>query len=183
MSPPQLQFMLSPPASPLQRIRNHLWLESQMRKVDRFVRSDGLAVVPFKLPHDREPRYSYSVGLDEAFGQPELIVFDQRWESASSQFFAARAGLLSGELKLEDGMLWAEDGQGRCVLRRVHPTQVAGWLGLACERRRRLKGSAEGLEAFQFVATDLGGWLPWEAGYDESVRIWQPALWESANAA
>jgi hypothetical protein len=33
------------------------------------------------------------------------------------------------------------------------------------------------------VVSDLGGWLPWEAGYDDSVRIWQPALYEPESAS
>jgi hypothetical protein len=182
MSEPQLQFFLSPPASPLQRWRNAIWLASQMSKVDHFVRRDGLAVVPFQLRGDRRSRYSYSVGFDEAFDGPELILFDQAWEVAAGVFFEVREGILRGELALHDGMLWAEDGQGRCVWREVHPSQgAAGWLGLAGERRGRLRGAAEGLQAFQLVASDTSGFLPWEPGYDESVRKWQPALYEPSE--
>jgi hypothetical protein len=179
MTPPQLQFFLDPPRSPLQRWRNRLWLASRMRKVDHFIRHDGLAVVPFQLPGDREPRYSYSVGFDEAFGHPELIVFDQPWPTAADQFFAVHDALLRNELKLQDGMVWIEDATGRFVWRKGHPSRVdAGWLGLAGERRRRRTGDAAGLELFQLVASDRNGRLPWEPGYDESLRKWQPALYE-----
>lgn len=45
-------------------------------------------------------------------------------------------------------------------------------------------GHRPNLRAFQFVTTDKSGFLPWEPGYDESARKWQPALYEPpADAA
>ena len=184
MSPPQMQFFFDPPKSALQKLRNRLWLRSQMRKVDHFVWRHGLAVVPFQLPQDLAPRYSYSVGFDETFGHPELIVFDQPWETASAEFFHVRERLFRNQLELEDGMVWIESEDGRCVWRKVHPSQAAsGWMGLARERRRQRTGDDAGLQAFQLVATDKAGVLPWEAGYDEAARRWQPALWEAVESS
>lgn len=181
MTSPQIQFFLNPPRSRLQTLRNRLWLASQMRKVDYFIRHHGLAVVPFQMPGDSAPRYSYSVGFDEAFGHPELIVFDQPWDVASNEFFAVRTKLHAG-LKLEDGMVWIEEERGCCVWRKVHPSQAdGGWLGLARERRRRRTGEIDGLQAFQLVASDKQGHLPWTPGYDEAARRWQPALYEPAE--
>jgi hypothetical protein len=160
-------------------LRERLWLSGQMRKVARRVKAGGWTAIPFQLPHDAAPRFFYSVGFDETLNQPELIVFDQTAEVAVDNFHLAFQGLLAGDLTLDDGMVWAEDGLSRCVLRKVHPGQVAGgWLGLAQERRRIVKGDADGLQAFQLVASDKSGFLPWEPGYNETVRVWQPALYD-----
>jgi hypothetical protein len=69
-------------------------------------------------------------------------------------------------------------------VRKVHPSQVSSWFGLATERRRRINGDSSGPAAFQLVLADRGGFLPWEPGYDEQARKWQPALYEPpADAA
>ncbi|CAN7584585.1 DUF4262 domain-containing protein [Phenylobacterium sp. LjRoot225] len=176
MTPPELMFFCNGRRPSL---RERLWLSGQMRKVARHVKASGWTAIPFQLPHDAAPRFFYTVGFDETLNQPELIAFDQTVEVAVNQFHVAFQELQAGELALEDGMVWAQDGPCRCVLRKVHPGQLAnGWVGLARERRRIVKGDADGLQAFQLVATDRSGFLPWEPGYDEAVRKWQPALYE-----
>ena len=181
MAPPELMFFRNDRRPSL---RERLWLRGQMRRIDRHVRATGWSAAPFQLPHDHAPRFFYTIGFDESLNQPELIVFDQAAEVAINAFYTAFERLRTGELVLEDGMLWAEDDHGRCVARRVHPEQVAaGWLGLATERRRKTKGDADGLQAFQLVASDTSGFMPWESGYDESVRKWQPALYETDDSA
>lgn len=165
-------------------LRERLWLRGQMRKIAPRVEADGWVIVPFQLPQDPAPRFFYTVGFDETLNQPELIMFDQPAEVAVSEFHTAFEQLQAGELTLEDGMLWSKEGPRRSVARRVHPAEAAGgWLALAKERRRIVKGDASGLRAFQLVGCDKSGFLPWEPGYDEAVRKWQPALWEPPTPA
>lgn len=176
MTPPELMFFRNGHHPSL---RERFWLAGQMRKAARRVKSSGWIAVPFQLPHEPAPRFLYTVGFDETLNQPELIIFDQPVEAALNEFHTAFQQLQTGDLALEDGMIWSQEGRSRCVARKVHPKQIAGgWFGLARERRRIVKGDADGLQAFQFVITDKSGFLPWEPGYDESVRKWQPALYE-----
>jgi hypothetical protein len=172
---PQTMFFRGGPHGLAERI----WLARQNQKVGRQVRKYGWAAVPVRLPHDKGDRFIYTVGFEETLSHPELIIFDTPYDVAVREFRTAFEGLRHGELRLEDGMVWAEDDQGRCVLRKVHPSQAdRGWFGLAGERRRGLKGAREGLEGFQFVLADKSGHFPWEPGYDEAVRKFQPTLYE-----
>jgi hypothetical protein len=70
------------------------------------------------------------------------------------------------------------------VWRNVDPSQVesrVGWFTLAKMRRLAVKGEMFGLEVFQLVLADEKGILPWEAGYNESIRFRQPALYLQAT--
>ena len=180
MTPPELMFFRGDHRPGL---RERLWLRGQLRKIGRHIQAEGWIAVPFQLPGDRAPRFFYTVGFDETLSQPELILFDQPAELVVGEFQTAFEQLQTGELALEDGMTWVEQDGMRCILREVHPEQIAGgWFGLARERRRALKGAPDGLRAFQLVSADKAGFLPWEAGYDEAARQWQPALWEPPAA-
>lgn len=149
-----------------------------MRNVAKVVGQHGWTTVPVSGPDDG-PSWVYTVGFDETLRHPELIIFDTPYEAAAMELHTAFEGLRSGELKLEDGMVWAEDQSGRCIVRKVHADRISGegWFSLALHRRRTLKGDWNGLEAFQLVLADRAGVLPWKAGYDEAARRYQPALY------
>jgi hypothetical protein len=164
-------------------VAERIWLWRRMRWVARDIAKDGWTVVPFQLSHDAAPRFFYTVGFSESLGQPEMIVCDTPFEQAAAEFNTAFEGLRSGELTLSDGQVWSEQGAVRCILRRVHPSQITSWLGLAAERHRRMKGDAATLAAFQLVLPDKAGFLPWEPGYSEEARTWQPALYEPRGRA
>lgn len=174
MTPPELMFFSSHPPSLLQRI----WLRTQMRKIDRALKQSDWLIVPFQFPWDEAPRWFSTLGLEEMLDHPELIIFDQPAWAVWNSLRGIVEGIGEG-VSLEDGMQINADGDVPCVAREVHPSQIsAGWFGLALERRRILKGDADGFRAFQVVVADKRGFLPWEAGYDEAVRIWQPGLYE-----
>lgn len=164
-------------------LKERLWLRSRMRWLTKVVRELGWAAVPVRFPQDDRDRWVYTVGFSEALNHPELIVFDMPHQNAFEEFYVIFEAVRLGQLTIEDGMVWSEEGEPRCVLRRVHPQNVtAGWFGLAEERRRLRRGEVAGLEAFQLVLCDRNGCLPWEPGYDETVRQFQPALYEPRDA-
>jgi hypothetical protein len=156
---------------------DRIWLARQMRNVARMVGEHGWVPVPVEAPGG--PSWVYTVGFDETLAHPELIMFDTPYEAAAGEIHSAFEQLRSGELTIEDGMVWAEEGAARCVVRKVHPERISGegWFSLALHRRRIVKRDYHGLAAYQLVLTDKSGRLPWEAGYDESVRRFQPALY------
>ena len=161
---------------------DRIWLGRQMRHVANMVAAHGWVPVP--LQGRAGPSWVYTVGFDETLGHPELILFDAPYEFAATEFHAAFEGIKSGGLLLADGMTWSEEGVGKCIVRKVHPDRIsgAGWFSLALHRRRIVKGDYFGLEAYQLVLPDKSGRLPWDAGYDESIRKWQPALWEPLDS-
>lgn len=124
------------------------------------------------------PIWAYSVGLWELAGAPELILFghDEVWSNGPLSH--AKQELCEG-LVLEDGTLWKiEEFEG--VWRRVHPIQIrdAEWFNCARRYRRERTGS-EDFEAYQLFVPDEGGKYPWEEGFDEEFRHYQPELYLS----
>lgn len=126
------------------------------------------------------PTWVYTLGFDETLNQPEIVVFDVQQTDANPLLWRAYEELKSGGLVLEDGKTWVEDEQARLVWRKVHPSQIdnaEGWLTFAVERRKRRTGRGSDLEAFQLVLSDAERRMPWDEGYDERLRLRQPALY------
>jgi hypothetical protein len=126
------------------------------------------------------PTWAYTIGFDETLDQPEIIVFDAPRRSASALFWRTFEALRSGSLVLEDGAARLDDAGQGAVWRKVHPSHIdcaEGWLAFAQHRRAKVTGKPFGLEAFQYVLPDQDGRMPWDAGYDESLRPLQPALY------
>ena len=184
MVPSQTMFFRSP-SSGMQGVRDQLWLSRQMRRIGREIGRYGWSAAPLQLPYDRAPRCIHTVGFDESLNRPELIIFDTPPEIAFQELSFAFQAWSRDQLEIKDGSTWFKDaGEVRCVVRKVDPSQVSSWFGLAAERRRRITGDSSGLAAFQLVLADRAGFLPWEPCYDESAGMWQPALYEpEADAA
>lgn len=126
------------------------------------------------------PTWAYSIGFDETLDQPEVIFFDVPQDAANGLMWTTFRALRDGTLVLEDGKDWTDAPEGRCVWRKVHPSQVDGpdgWFSLACKRRQERTGRRFGIEGFQLVLSDEKGLMPWDVGYDERLRPRQPALW------
>ena len=129
------------------------------------------------------PCWAYSLGFEETLGQPEVVLFDATQEDANALFWWIYKSLEAGELELKDGEAWAPEGEVIGVWREVHPTQVEapdGWFAAALERRQR-RGATDGFRAFQLVVADPSRKLPWDEGYDERLRLKQPALYMAAQ--
>jgi hypothetical protein len=163
---------------------DRIWLSRQMARLDKLIREAGWAFIPVQLPHDRAPRWFYTAGFVEKFGQPEMIIFDAPADVAWEDFAKAFHWLLGGGQPLEDGMTWAEDEGKRSVLREARFDRPQGirYLPLAEERHLRLTGKLEGFRALQIVLPDREGRLPWDAGHDEKARFSQPQLYDPSSS-
>ena len=124
-----------------------------------------------------EPQFSYTIGLWETLGTPELIVFGL--ESKLSYWMLADMidRLKAGERLVDgariSGLLVDHD----CVARAVHPSQIrVKYLNSAIWYRRFRTGD-EAVEAFQLFWPGVpDGLFPWESGCDAVVREKQPLL-------
>jgi hypothetical protein len=75
--------------------------------------------------------------------------------------------------------------QGACQLGRAH-LNVGGqesWPALAHDFHFIPEPDSGEFEAYQLVLGDADGKLPWEPGYDETIRDRQRALWEPVELA
>jgi hypothetical protein len=161
------------------RLQRHLAIWD----VERRVRRHGWTAI-YVGDYQSVPTWVYSVGLDETLDQPEIILFDVTQADANDIFWQAFRELKSGALALEDGAEWRVEGDRIGVWRKVDPSQIdgpEGWLAAAVGHRERRTGRRHGLEAFQLVLADADHRMPWEAGYDERLRMRQPALYLPAD--
>jgi hypothetical protein len=160
-------------------------LEDQRARVDRF----GWTAI-YVGDYERSPTWAYTIGFQRSLGLPEVIVFDLPMEFANGIFHEIYNDLKSGGLIIRDGDEWRPgEFEHPIVWRRVHPRRLYDndpeqpWLALAEDFSKILTPEAGPIEAFQLVASDPAGHLPWEAGYDESLRPRQRALWEPVKLA
>jgi hypothetical protein len=160
-----------------------LWREWHLRDLDTRIQRHGWTAI-YVGDYETTPSWVYTLGFDETLGRPELIFFDVPQELANGLLHKAFADLKSGELTLEDGEPWIIEGDRYGVWRKVHPSQIDGpdlWLAAAVNRREKLTGRRAELEAFQLVVADDNARLPWEPGYNERLRMKQPALYLPAQ--
>jgi hypothetical protein len=150
-------------------------------RLDRTVRKHGWAPARVGRYGEHVPSWVHSVGFQETLGQPEVILFDTPHPQGVTILWQAFEALKAGVLTLADGFtLRLEDADYDFVWRKVHPSQFASghrWFNLATAPRPSNRDPSGELSAFQLVLCDQQGKLPWDAGYDETARARQPALW------
>lgn len=152
-----------------------------LRDLDERIRKFGWTAICVGA-YEAVLTWAYTMGFAETLGQPEMIVFDAPAAVANGLFHRAFEELRSGALTMEDGKAWVVEGDRIGVWRQVHPSRVDAddWL-LATVNRREAQTGERRLDVFQLVCADPDGRLPWEGGYDESLRPRQPALYLSAE--
>jgi len=125
-----------------------------------------------KVPEDEEgPGFAYSVGLQETFGHPEVIVFglplDVMHGIVNTVGEEVRRGRRFSDGGASDEVL---DGQPVCFLS-VAASRHAEFLGQAVD----YYGGAE-FSALQCYWPDPGGAFPWQVGFDVSYAVLQTSL-------
>lgn len=154
------------------------------RDTEKRIRKHGWTAI-YVGDYASAPTWTYTLGFEETLGQPEIVIFDIPQDSANSVLWTVFQELKRGELVLKDGEPWhPEDEDARMIWRKVDASQVesrVGWFTLAVMRRRVVKREMSGLPVFQLVLADENRILPWEAGYNESIRFRQPALYLPAT--
>lgn len=152
------------------------------------IEDQGWVAVPVDPEDGPEPRagYTYSIGFGVSFGQPEVVIFGLR--------AVAARGLLemivdqhAGGVQLPVGAVFVGllESDLPCALL---PVDLEAHLGLfgdaaALAGRGPTHGAtdAPGLRMLQFVWPDRLGRLPWDAGYDERLRLAQPVIGDTTG--
>lgn len=156
--------------------------EWHLRDLDKRIQRHGWTAM-YVGDYGAAPCWAYSIGFGENLGQPEVVIFDVTQADASSLLWWVYKSIENGELRPKDGETWAPEGDIIGVWREVHATQIEsadGWFAAALERRQR-KGGTDTFRAFQLVVRDGAEKFPWDDGYDERLRMKQPALYLAAQ--
>lgn len=122
--------------------------------------------------------FAYSIGFQQAFASPEIILFGSSIEIANRIIKIAASHIHAGVLALADGIEWTPGPNETppLVWREVHPQQInREYLTLA--RWWNLRQNGPPLRAFQLVLPDAEGHAPWDEDCDPRLRERQPELW------
>ncbi len=165
------QRMVTPPRS-LGRAFYEWRAERSIRRTGWvFVHSDGDA---------EHPPYSYSAGLQQTAGFPELVVSGLAGELARHVLVELARRIKSGETRLVDGSrVSGMIDNFDCAWRQVHPSQITpGAFGTAIWHRHLKTGRHDDVEAFQLVWPDRSGLFPWDPGCNLQELGSQPLFYE-----
>jgi hypothetical protein len=127
---------------------------------------------------------TYTIGFWETLGVPEVVLCGQPSKNGNGVLRDICQALKSSEVKLAEYERWPVPVEaGKFVWREVHPSQWIPQNFATGFWYREHRGQPQPPTAFQIVASDLGGHLPWEPGYDERYRHEQYSFYEPRSDA
>ena len=128
-------------------------------------------VAPVEEPEPR-PGYTYTIGFETHFGQPEVVIFGLQGVAARG-LLGMIADQHGGGVALPVGGVFVGllESDLPCALLEVDVEEHAGLFPNAAA----FHGDS-GFRMLQFLWPDRAGLLPWDAGYDERLRLAQPVI-------
>ena len=118
------------------------------------------------------PPFSYSIGIEQSLGQPELIVIGLKAGVAHAAINACFDHMKAGT-RIEPGVRVAGllGGGFECLIGAVSPTHFRDYMGWA-----RWLYKDKGFRAQQIIFPNTSGVFPWEAEANDWFRQRQPLL-------
>lgn len=118
------------------------------------------------------PPFSYSIGIGQSLGLPELIVVGLRHEVAQAAINACYALMKAGQKIVPGARVAGLLGGGfECEIVEVSPAHYREYMGWAWWLY-----DGPGFRAHQIVFPNTAGVFPWEPAADTWFRNWQPLL-------
>ncbi len=146
-----------------------------LEKIEWMIETTGWAIEPVAPSTDTDPPvagYSYTIGFPAAFGFPEVLMFGLT-PVAARGLFGLVADLLGGGTQIPVGVpvIGVLDGEQRCVFA---PIDTAEWSPLLDTAAKWYRGAS--FAAVQLLWPDRNGFLPYEAGFEQRMRLAQPVI-------
>ena len=144
-------------------------------KIEWMIETKGYAVEPVAARDDTEPPmpgYSYTIGLPELVGFPNIVVFGLT-PVAATGLIGLVVDLLTGGTEIPVGaeVTGLYDGELRALFAEV---EVAQWKHLFDTGVSWHQGDE--FDLVQLVWPDRNGFLPYEPGFDARLRFAQPVI-------
>lgn len=146
-------------------------------KIDGIIQKAGFAFLSIGTD-GKTPPFSYTVGMTETYGCPELIIFGVGQNVADAVFNGMAGKIKSGE-RFSDGDLVHELLNVPVAVKSVS-SEIAKPFALNVVSR--YKGTKHAPAFQQIVYPDQSGKYPWENGYDDGRRRIQSELWTAVLA-
>ncbi len=148
---------------------------AQRDKIAWMVETNGWALEPVAARPELDPPipgYAYTIGLEQAYGFPEVCVFGLT-PVAARGLVGMVVDLLAGGTDIPVGALFT-GLYDRGLRAALVPVDVGECAPLFESATAWYGGT--GYRVVQLVWPDRNGWLPWESGFDRRVMMAQPVL-------
>jgi len=145
--------------------------EEADEKLIRNVREHGCHIMSIS-GDESAPPFVFSVGLFVNYGQAEIIIFGREPKNAAGIINVVRHDAASGK-KYAAGDVSSDIVNGRVCFIEVPLLLFPSYLGTALWFYRK---SPRPFPCLQLVWPDGNDLFPWETGYDDSIRKYQPLL-------
>ena len=144
-------------------------------KIAWMVEEHGWALVPVAAVLDPpQPSFAYTVGLEQTFGFPEVIVFGLTGVASRGLVGLVADALAQGaEIPVGEPFVGLLDRGLRAALLPVDTTGLEGMLDEAVAWYGGLR-----FRLVQLTWPDRQGWLPWEPGFEARLEATQPVVGE-----
>jgi hypothetical protein len=144
-------------------------------KIEWMIETNGWALEPVAAVIDAEPQfpgYAYTIGVPTTYLFPDIVVFGLAPVAVKGLIDLVLEQVAAGvEIPRDVPVVGLLDNDLRCVFSTVDVTAHANLFTTGVKWNRGQVG-----EMVQLVWPDRNGWLPYESGFDASVRMAQPTI-------
>lgn len=144
-------------------------------KIEWMIETKGYAVEPVAPRSDTDPptpAYTYTIGLTDAVGFPEVAVFGLTPVASTGLLDLVADAVRGGtEIPLGVELVGLLDNELRCLFA---PVDLDAWGPLFETGIAWRQGAA--FELVQLMYPDRNGFMPYEAGFDQRLRLAQPVI-------
>lgn len=155
---------------------------SQREKIEFMLELDGWAMEAVRAQTDFDPpmpTYSYTIGLQDRFGFPEVLIFGLKPVACRGLFGMIVDALAGGtEFPIGQAFIGLLDGQQAAAFLPIDSESSVGMLSSLAEHRRVAGEPETSFEIVQLAWPDRAGILPWEEGFDPQIAPVQLLLGE-----
>jgi hypothetical protein len=137
----------------------------------------GLHIINVAAEGDLPP-FSYSIGIEQSLGMPELIVVGLKGAVGGAAINICYKQMKAG-IRIAPGARVAEllGGGFECQIGEVDASHFKEYMGWALWLYKE-----KGFRAYQIIFPNTAGAFPWEPGASDWFRRWQPLLATAAEA-
>ncbi len=144
-------------------------------KIEWMIETNGWALEPVAARADVDPpipSYAYSIGMPQAVGFPDVAVFGLTPVAANGLVTLVADACRGGtQIPLGIEVIGLLDNELRALFA---PVDLGEWGGLFETSIAWYRGEAG--EIVQLMYPDRNGFMPYESGFDQRLRLAQPVV-------
>jgi len=144
-------------------------------KIEWMIETNGWALEPVEANPDADPpkpAYAYSIGMPGAVDFSDVVVFGLKPAAANGLVTLVADACRGGtEIPVEVELVGFLDNELRCYFAPVDVEVHGAFFGTAAAWYR-----GESFSMVQLLFPDRNGFMPYETGYEQRMRLAQPIL-------